>query len=256
MSIVVQKFGGSSLATCAGREAAVVRVLAARAQGAQVVVVVSAMGRQGAPYATDTLKALINSEVSLNNKRDLDLLLSCGEIISAAVLGHLLRQKLPRVACLTGGQAGIITDEAYGDARIIEVRPQKPRSLLQTGHVVVVAGFQGVSATGEITTLGRSGSDITAAALGVALKASRVEIYTDVDGIATADPKLTPGARVLTWLDYATALQLSEQGAKVLHPHAVATLQGHRIPLMVRNTCGHHPGTRIIPGLRAETPAH
>ncbi len=246
MRIIVQKFGGSSLATPSAREAAIARVLAARQQGLQVVVVVSALGRRGAPYATDTLQDLVGGANGLP-RRELDLILSCGEIIAAGVLASELRRQLPAVTCLTGGQAGIITNNEYGAAEIIEVRPDRIRTLLEAGYVVVVAGFQGCSPTGEITTLGRGGSDTTAAALGAALGACRVEIYTDVNGIATTDPKLTPNAPVLSWLDYSTALELSQQGARVLHPRAIEWLQKHDIPLLVRNTRGSHPGTRIIP---------
>ncbi len=246
MSIIVQKFGGSSLSNENGRESAAYRILKCKGEGNDVVVVVSAMGRRGAPYATDSLLDLVPDDGGAT-KREKDLIMSCGEIISAVVLASHVHRRTEKVTVLTGWQAGIITDDNYGDANILEIRAEKVKEQLELGNIVIVTGFQGVTSDGSITTLGRGGSDITAAALGVALGAERVEVYTDVDGVATCDPKLTPDAPVLTWLDYKTALELSNQGAKVLHPKAVEILYGKGIPLIVKNTRGDHPGVPNSP---------
>lgn len=244
--IIVQKFGGTSVSTPECREAAVARILEARQHGYQPVVVVSAMGRSGDPYATDTLINLVSSSGTGLEQRDLDMVMACGEIISAGVFVSLLRKRLGKVALLTGWQAGILTDERHGDARVIDVQPERIRRLMADGFLVVVAGFQGMSGQGEITTLGRGGSDTTAAAIGVALDADLVEIYTDVDGIMTADPRLVPEAKVLTVMDYSEVLQMAYEGAKVLHPRAVEMAMQKSVRLVVRRTEGTHPGTRIV----------
>ncbi|MGI6357491.1 MAG: aspartate kinase [Bacillota bacterium] len=243
MPVIVQKFGGTSVSTPESREAAVARVVQARQQGFQPVVVVSAMGRNGDPYATDTLIGLGRNNLE---GRELDLIMACGEIIASAVFVSTLRQHIPRVAMLTGWQAGILTDGRHGDARIVDVQADRVSSLLSEGYSVVVAGFQGMSLRGEITTLGRGGSDTTAAAMGVALSAAAVEIYTDVDGIMTADPRLVPEARVLPLMDYSEVLQMAYEGAKVLHPRAVEMAMQKNIPLLVKRTAGNHPGTRVV----------
>jgi aspartate kinase len=247
MSLVVQKYGGTSLSDEVGREAAVSKILKCKREGNHVVVVVSAIGRRGEPYATDSLISLVEEGRAIP-KREMDLLMSCGEIISAVVLASYVYKRTQNVTVLTGYQAGIITDDNFGEANILEIKTEKIWELLKEDRIVIVAGFQGATIYGDVTTLGRGGSDITAAAIGVALGAEKVEVYTDVDGVATCDPKLTPQAPVLTWLDYKTALELSSQGAKVLHPKAVQILYGQGIPLIVKNIVGDHPGTRIVPG--------
>ncbi len=244
MAVVVQKFGGTSVATSAMRERVVGKVLACQAQGHDVVVVVSAMGRLGEPYATDTLLALVNQAGS-SNARDRDLAMACGELVSCAVVASALRKAGLNPLPLSGWQAGIITDNTFGDARITAVDPTNLRSLLKEGIVPVVAGFQGVSSEGDITTLGRGGSDTTAAALGVALGAANVEIYTDVEGIMTADPRLVPEAKVLSFLDYGEVFQMASQGSKVIHPRAVELAMQRNIPLVVRSTFSDAPGTTI-----------
>ncbi len=243
MPVIVQKFGGTSVSTPESREAAVARVVSARQQGFQPVVVISAMGRHGDPYATDTLIELGKDSLE---KRELDLIMVCGEIVASAVFVTAMRQHIPQVALLTGWQAGILTDDRHGDARIVDVQADRVSSLLSKGYSVVVAGFQGMNKLGEITTLGRGGSDTTAAAMGVALSAAAVEIYTDVDGIMTADPRLVPDARVLSLMDYSEVLQMAYEGAKVLHPRAVEMAMQKNIPLLVKRTTGNHPGTRVV----------
>lgn len=220
------------------------RVAKAVEQGYQVAVVVSALGRRGDPYATDTLLDLIKPVNGLST-RDVDLLLFCGEVIAAVVVAATLqRAGLPAVP-LTGWQAGIITDQEYGEARILEIRPQRILEHLQAGRVAVVAGFQGITETGEITTLGRGGSDTTAAALGVALQAEAVEIYTDVNGVKTADPSLVPSAKTLEHLTYREVCEMAHLGAKVIHPRAVEIAMAGSIPLWVRSTFEEEAGTQI-----------
>lgn len=246
MRIVVQKFGGTSVATPEAREAVVQRVLDARAKGLTPVVVVSAMGRAGDPYATDTLIQLARSVYHDTAPRELDLLISCGEIISAVIMANTLKKAgVEKAVVLTGGQAGIITDRQFGNARILRVEPEHLNRHLERGDLVVVAGFQGMTADGDITTLGRGGSDTTAAALGVALRAEVVEIFTDVDGVMTADPRIVPEARTLRVVSYDEVLQMANEGARVIHPRAVELAQRASLPLRVRHTFSDSPGTMI-----------
>ena len=175
MRVIVQKFGGTSLATPQAREQAARRVVAAIQEGYRPVVVVSAMGRAGDPYATDTLLELVRREGGSTPPRELDLLMSCGELIAAVVMATVLRRMGCSATALSGMQAGIITDDRFTDARIVRVEPARVLHLLEQGQVAVVAGFQGATAAGEVTTLGRGGSDTTAAALGVALRAEWVD---------------------------------------------------------------------------------
>jgi len=244
MAVVVQKFGGSSVASPERREKVLHKVLALRAANTDIVVVVSAMGRQGDPYATDTLISLLKQAGTVD-KRDLDIMMACGEIMSAAIMASTLRRAGIKTIALTGWQAGIVTDNTYGDARIITVETDYLKSLLATGVVPVVAGFQGASDGGEITTLGRGGSDTTAAAIGVALAAQCIEIYTDVEGIMTADPRIVPEARVLEALDYSEVFQMASQGSKVIHPRAVELAMQRNIPLIIKSTFSDAPGTTI-----------
>ena len=236
MRIIVQKFGGTSLATPAYRDLVADRVASATRRGLSTVVVVSAMGRVGDPYATDTLLRL-GREVSADNPpRETDLLVACGEIISAVVMAGTLRGRGFPAIVLTGGQAGIITDRAFGNARILRVEPEHLRRHLDRGDLCVVAGFQGLAETGDITTLGRGGSDTTAAALSVALRAELLEIYTDVNGIKTADPRIVPDARTLTVVSYEEIFQMAHQGARVVHPRAVELAMRANVPVRVRST--------------------
>ncbi|MDN5346706.1 MAG: aspartate kinase [Clostridia bacterium] len=243
MRILVQKFGGTSVATPERREAVVGHIRQAYDEGYALVVVVSAMGRAGEPYATDTLQNLIaGTEVPAREK---DLLLCCGEIISTVVLVGVLRKHGFDAVALTGWQAGIITDDNYGDARILRVDPGRVLHHLNQGQIVVVSGFQGRTEQGEITTLGRGGSDTTAAALGVALGAEVVEIYTDVDGIYTADPGIVAEAQTLPNLTYYEVCQLAYEGAKVIHPRAVEIAMEGNVPLRIKSTFKQGPGTLV-----------
>ncbi len=256
MRIIVQKFGGTSLATPAYRDLVAERVLAATRRSLLPIVVVSAMGRAGDPYATDTLLELGRQVGADDAPRETDLLMACGEIISAVVLAGTLRRKGLPALVLTGGQAGIVTDRNFANARILRVQPDHLRRHLDRGDVCVVAGFQGMAETGDITTLGRGGSDTTAAALAVAVRAELVEIYTDVSGVKTADPRIVPEARTLSMLSYEEIFQMAQQGAKVVHPRAVELAMRANVPVRVRSTFDdpeQEPGTLITHGFEADT---
>ncbi|BER92450.1 MAG: aspartate kinase [Candidatus Atribacteria bacterium] len=245
MRIVVQKFGGTSVHTRELRERAVQKIKQALDEGFSPVVVVSAMGRKGSPYATDTLISLAREEFSQVEPRELDLLMSCGEIISTVVMAQALRREGLRSIALTGGQAGIITDSNFGDARILRVEPERIRKHLEEGYVVVVAGFQGVTEGGDITTLGRGGSDTTAVVLGAALEAEFVDIFTDVEGVMTADPRIVPDAQIIRGLTYTEAAEIVQQGAKVIHHKAMSVAREYRVPLRVRSLTNEGEGTII-----------
>ncbi|CAI6028380.1 aspartate kinase [Cohnella sp. JJ-181] len=250
--VTVQKFGGTSLSDASGREHVLRHIRREYEAGAALVVVVSAMGRRGEPYATDTLLDWIGSNGGGLAEREKDLLLSCGELISAATLCSLLNSRgLPSVA-LTGGQAGIVTDDKFGAARIVEVRTERIEAYLKQGKIVVVTGFQGATADGEITTLGRGGSDTSATALGAALQASVVDIYTDVDGILTADPRIVSEARQLAVVSYDEICNMAHNGAKVIHPRAVEIAMKAGIPVRVRSTFSDGEGTLVTHANAAE----
>ncbi|QQE81072.1 aspartate kinase [Alicyclobacillus sp. SO9] len=244
MQILVQKYGGTSVATADARLSALHHIEMAAAQGYRVVVVVSAMGRKGDPFATDTLLSTVDN-VDTVNKRDLDILLSCGENISAVVFSSLLKSHGHEVTVMTGQQAGIITDNQFGEARIVDVRPDRILQHLESGEIVIVAGFQGATEEGDITTLGRGGSDTSASALGTAIKAERIEVFTDVEGIMTADPRIVPTARPLQHMTYYDVCNLAYQGAKVIHPRAVEIAMQNKIPIRVRSTFSENAGTEI-----------
>lgn len=245
MRIIVQKFGGTSVATAECRAKVVKKVQQAIEQGMQPVVVVSAMGRKGENYATDTLIGLAKETNPSIACRELDQIMYCGEMISAVIMAGTLQAVGIDAMMLTGGQAGIITDDQFSNARITKVDSTRLLSLLRAGKVPVVCGFQGVTADFEFTTLGRGGSDTTAAALGAALLAEVVEIYTDVDGIMTADPRMVSNAKILDCISYGEVCQLAHQGAKVIHPRAVEIAMQKNIPLVVKSTFSDAPGTLI-----------
>ncbi|EPZ46212.1 aspartate kinase [Alicyclobacillus acidoterrestris] len=247
MKILVQKFGGTSVATPESRLAAVRHIERAREEGYAVVVVVSAMGRKGDPYATDTLLSLFQVDDAQRPlaARDRDLLMACGETISAVVFANMLRNRGHKVQVMTGAQAGILTNDDFGNARILDIRPDRILTALGDDQIVVVMGFQGANEAGEITTLGRGGSDTTATALGVALEADAVDIFTDVSGIMTADPRLVDDARQLSQVTYTEICNLAYQGAKVIHPRAVEIAMQRNIPIRVRSTHSDDPGTLV-----------
>lgn len=245
MRIIVQKFGGTSVASPEVRELVVRKIEQAREQGFSPVVVVSAMGRQGAPYATDTLIGIARTAYKDIACRELDQIMYCGEMISAVIMSATLQAAGMDAIMLTGGQAGIITDDGFNHARILKCDPTRIISLLSQGKTPVICGFQGITEGGEFTTLGRGGSDTTASALGAALKAEMIELYTDVDGIMTADPRIVENARILDCISYGEVCQLAHQGAKVIHPRAVEVAMQKNIPLVVKSTFSDAPGTLI-----------
>ncbi len=245
MKIIIQKFGGTSVSTAESRLRVVEKVHKAMQCGYTPVVVVSAMGRRGEPYATDTLLSLGAEACADLPPRDRDLLAGCGEIISSVVMAGTLISHGIAASALTGAQAGILTDERFGKAGCLHVEPTRIMGCLKEGIVPVVAGFQGASRNGDLTTLGRGGSDTTASLLGVALHADAIEIYTDVDGIMTADPRVVSEARVIDSVSYAEVFQMADEGAHVIHPSAVEVAMGGNIPLIVRNTFSEEAGTRI-----------
>lgn len=248
MRIVIQKFGGGLLATAEGRLQAAEQITATRKEGKRVVAVASAIGREGDPYATDTLMGLLKDLGGEIDPRTLDLLLSTGEIISTAFLAHsLVRAGCPAVA-LTGAQAGIYTTNEFNDARILSIDPSYARLHLESDAVVVVAGFQGVTPDGEITTLGRGGSDTTAVAMGAALAAEVVEIYKDVEGVMTADPRLVPQARPIRTITYDEVSQMAALGARVLHPRAADIGREHNVRLVIKRLGSMNGGTEIVRG--------
>lgn len=245
MQFIVQKFGGTSLLDDEMREKVASKVIQAKQEGYSPVVVVSAIGRMGDPYATDTLLSFARGGNKELGPRESDLLMSCGEIISGVALAAIIQKTGNHAVFLTGCQAGIITDNEHNNARILKVNQENIIKKAQDGSIVVVAGFQGVTEEGEITTLGRGGSDITAAALGVALNAAWIDIYTDVDGIMTADPRIVSDARPLEMVTYNEICQLAHEGAKVIHPRAVEIAMQKDIPLRVKCAFSDAPGTLV-----------
>ena len=240
--IIVQKYGGSSLADAEMVRAVAERICAARAAGADVVVAVSAMGD-----GTDELISLARNVVGdagPPDPRELDTLLSTGELVSSALVAMAIRARDHDVVSLSGIQAGIKTDSRHGSARIADIDPTRIQRELDRGRIVVVAGFQGLSDTNDVTTLGRGASDTTAVALAAALGAERCEIYTDVDGIYTADPRLVPDARKLDSIEYGDMLELASLGAK-MNPRSIELGAIHGVPIMVASTFDDVPGTLI-----------
>ncbi|WP_018922499.1 aspartate kinase [Salsuginibacillus kocurii] len=245
MNVIVQKFGGTSVRNEETRSYAAARVKHAVEEGYKVVVVVSAMGRNGDPYATDTLLSLVGDHKSRVGKREKDLLTSCGEVISAVVFSEKLAELGLTAVAMTGSQAGFQTDEEFGEAKITEMSTGKVEQKLKEVDVVVVAGFQGQSPTGEITTLGRGGSDTSATALGAAMDASWVDIFTDVEGVMTADPRFVQKARPLKTVTYNEICNMAYQGAKVIHPRAVEIAMQAKVPIRIRSTRSESAGTLI-----------
>ncbi|WP_048602446.1 aspartate kinase [Rubeoparvulum massiliense] len=245
MKIIVQKFGGTSLRSNEDRQFVLAHIQDEVKKGNRVVVVVSAMGRAGDPYATDTLLKLLHETGAGLSERDKDLYLSCGEIISAGVLASTCRAAGLETTILTGGQAGIVTTDEYGAAHIVKLDPVQIKKALNQYAIVIVTGFQGVTPEMDITTLGRGGSDTTATALGVALQAERVDIFTDVEGIMTADPRLVNDAKPLSMVTYTEICNLAHQGAKVIHPRAVEIAMQTNLPIRVRSTHSMDEGTLV-----------
>lgn len=245
MKILVQKFGGTSLSTVEARAQVIEHIQDALALNHKLVVVVSAMGRKGEPYATDTLLDWISNNGNQLPPRERDMLLCCGEIISAATLCSLLIANGIDATVLSGAQAGITTNEDFGNAQIISIQTERILELLGQEKVVIVTGFQGETLRHDWTTLGRGGSDTSATALGAALKAEIVDIFTDVEGILTADPRIVKEARRLPIVSYMEICNMAHHGAKVIHPRAVEVAMHANIPIRVRSTFSKDPGTLV-----------
>jgi aspartate kinase len=241
MSLVVQKFGGTSVADAERIRAVADHVARTRRFGDDVVVVVSAMG-----HTTDELIRLADDVSSVQPTREVDMLLSSGERISMSLLCMALAGLGVEATSYTGSQAGIITDGVHTRAKIVEVRADRLRSTLKAGGVPVVAGFQGVSADRDITTLGRGGSDTTAVALAAVLEAAACEIYTDVSGVFTTDPRIVPEAHKLTRVSYEEMLEIAATGGRVLNLRSVEFARNHHVPLHVRSSFTWEPGTWIV----------
>lgn len=243
MALIVQKYGGSSLGNAERIRAVADRIRRTRGAGNDVVVVVSAMGD-----TTDELIRLAHSVADHPDVRELDLLLSTGETVSATLVAMALQSLQCPVVSLTGAQLGIRTDRTHSRARIVDVRTDRVRAELERGRTVIVTGFQGVTEEGDITTLGRGGSDTSAVALGCALQAPRCEIYTDVDGVHTADPRIVSEARLIREISYEEMLELAQRGARVMHPRAVELGEAYQLPIEVRSSFHDRPGTLIRGG--------
>ena len=254
MSLIVQKFGGSSVSDAEKIKHVAQRVLQTQAEGHQVCVVVSAMGD-----TTDELIDLANSVTTdVEGNREMDILLTAGERISMSLLAMAIKDLGGKAMSFTGYQAGISTDSEHGSARIWKIDPKRIQEAMNQGNVAVIAGFQGFSfENGDTTTLGRGGSDTTAVALAAAMKADICEIYSDVDGVYTADPRIVPRARKLAQIDLDSMLELSSSGAKILYIRAVEFARRHSVPLRVRSTFSADPGTLVYttkPGEEMEEP--
>lgn len=245
MKIIVQKFGGTSVKDEESRHQAIKHVKAAIEDHFKVVVVVSAMGRAPYPYATDALLGLVDFPRHAISNREYDLLLSCGEVISSVVFSNQLRKEGLDSIALTGRQAGFITTDDFTQAKIIDMDVDRLKKELMIHDVIVVTGFQGQTRDGEVTTLGRGGSDTSAAALGASLDAEFIDIFTDVDGIKTADPRVVESAKTLDVVTYNEIVNLAYQGAKVVHPRAIEIAMQSKVPIRVRDTSKMTVGTLV-----------
>jgi aspartate kinase len=244
MPVVVQKYGGSSVADSTRIKAVADRVVQTREAGYDLVVVVSAMGE-----TTNTLLGLASEISTAPHPREMDMLLTAGERISMALLAMALNDRGVPAVSYTGSQAGILTDSAHGGARITRITGERVRESLDAGKVVIVAGFQGVDPTSkEVTTLGRGGSDTTAVALAATLEAEACEILTDVSGVFTADPRVVKGARLLADVEYDQMLALANAGASVLMTHSVEFARDHGVSVHVRSSFIDDEGTWVRPG--------
>ncbi|WP_313814197.1 aspartate kinase [Glutamicibacter sp.] len=243
MGLIVQKFGGSSVSDAEGIKRVARRIIDTKNQGHDVVVVVSAMGD-----TTDDLLDLAGQLTDDAPAREMDMLLSAGERISMSLLAMAINKFGERAASFTGSQAGLITDSTHGKARIMEVSPQRVRRAIDRGFIAIVAGFQGMSKDSQnITTMGRGGSDTTAVALAAALGADVCEIYTDVDGVYTADPRVVPSATKIDQISSEEMLEMAASGSKILHLRCVEYARRFGVPLHVRSSFSQHEGTWVLP---------
>lgn len=247
MALIVQKFGGTSVADAAARERMFKKVEAARARGDRLVLVVSAMGRKGAPYATDTLLGLLGEAGAGAEPTGIasDLMASCGETVSACLVAAMLSARGIKAVPLTAYSAGIRASGPYGEADITDVDAERVMAVVDSGAVPVVTGFQAVAPNGGIVTIGRGGSDTSAVAIGGFVKADYVDIYTDVPGVAMADPRLVPGAPFLERLDYGSMYRLAANGAKVLHDRSAILGERLGVRIRIRSTFDEGEGTIV-----------
>jgi len=247
MTLIVQKYGGTSVASAEHIRNIARRIAESKDKGNEVVVVVSAMGD-----TTDDLIKFAHQITDHPSERELDVLLSTGEIVSSTLLAMALKDIGYESISLSGAQAGIMTDDSFSQARIVNVDGKRVKKEMEAGKIVIVAGFQGVTDRMDITTLGRGGSDTTAVALAAALGASVCERYTDVDGIYTADPRIVPEARKLTEICYEEMLEMATYGAKMIHPRAVELGEIFHVPILVASSFTNSPGTLIHGGVSME----
>jgi aspartate kinase len=245
MSLIVQKFGGTSLADPQSRANLVRKARAARERGDEIVLVVSAMGRRGDPYATDSLLDLLNEFPGSGDPLTRDLMASCGEVVSACVIAALLESEGIKAIPMTAASAGLYARGSFGDAEPLPINPEKLQAALLDGFVPVVTGFQGLDDHGNIRTLGRGGSDTSAVAIGVALDANFVDIYKDVPGVAKADPRIIPQAPFMDFLDYESMFRLANHGARVLHDKSALLAMRSEMPIRIRSTFDDGEGTLI-----------
>jgi aspartate kinase len=247
MALIVQKYGGSSVADAEKIKSVARRIARRKDEGNDMVVVVSAMGK-----TTDQLIALAQEIMEHPPERELDVLLSTGETVSTTLMAMALHSMGYDAVSLSGAQAGIMTDAVYSKARILGIEPERVQSALEQGRIVIVAGFQGISEEMDVTTLGRGGSDTTAVALAAALRAAVCEIYTDVEGVYTTDPRIEPKARKLKDIGYEEMLELAAVGAKVMHARAVEVAAFYEMPILVASSFKEVPGTLIHGGVSME----
>lgn len=240
MGLIVQKYGGSSVANVDRIKSVADRIVKRKKAGNQLVVVVSALGD-----TTDDLITLASQITKQPDEREMDMLLSTGEQISVALLAIAIHRLGVKARSFTGPQVGIITDTVHTKARIVDINADRIREALKKDNIVIVAGFQGKTVSEEITTLGRGGSDLTAVALANVLKADRCEIYTDVDGIYTTDPRIVPEARKIDQISYDEILELASLGAKVMHSRSVEVGKKYGVPIYVANSRNNNKGTLI-----------
>ncbi len=241
MGLIVQKYGGSSVRDVERMREVAKRIIEEYDAGNQVVVAVSAMGK-----TTDNLLAMAAEVTNDPPAREIDMLLATGEQISIALLAMVVTSMGRKAISLTGPQVGIVTDSSHRKARITNIKGTKIKRALKAGEIVIVAGFQGETEDEEITTLGRGGSDTTAVAIAAALKADRCDIFTDVEGVYTADPRVVPNAKLLEKITYDEMLELASRGAKVLHGRSVELAKNHKVPLRVLSSFSRHPGTMVV----------
>ncbi len=245
MELVLQKFGGTSVQTKNSRLNCINKIKDSINNGNKLIIVISAIGRKSDPYSTDTLLSLVSEDFKKNNPEYIDKLISCGEIISAIIFSSELKSNDVEAIPLVGQDIGILTDSNFGNAQILNIDVSNIQELISENIVPVVAGFQGVTQNGKITTLGRGGSDISAVKLATALKCNRIEFFKDVNGLMTVDPKIVSTARSVENVSYEELLELTTYGNNIIHPEAVRSIMNENIPVVIKNTFNNFKGTMV-----------